>query len=199
MIWGPAVGLLMGSLPTALLLGRWWGVDLMREGTTNPGTNNARQLGGASLGVAVLLAEIVKGSLAVWVGSKLGGVAGAALAGGAATLGNVYNPWLGFRGGKGLAITAGTILAAWPALLALLLAVIAVAIVRLRRSGPASLIVISVYLAACLLGLLVPLPGIWLVSDPGWMLAMAVLSTAVMVPKHLADTITPLDRPRSQR
>lgn len=199
MIWGLLVGVVVGSLPTALILGRWWGVDLMREGTTNPGTNNARQLGGAGLGVAVLLAEIAKGSFAVWAGSRLGGVAGAALAGGGATLGNVYNPWLGFRGGKGLAITAGTLVAAWPALLAVLVVVIGAGVALFRRSGPASLAVLVVYLAACLLGLVVPLPGTWLVEEPGWMLAMAVLGIGAMAPKHLADTITPHDHPRSPR
>jgi acyl phosphate:glycerol-3-phosphate acyltransferase len=199
MIWGLLAGLVVGSLPTALILGRWWGIDLLREGTANPGTNNARQLGGAGLGVAVLLAEIAKGSFAVWVGSKLGGVAGAALAGGGATLGNVYNPWLGFRGGKGLAITAGTLVAAWPALLAVLVVVIGVGVALFRRSGPASLIVLAVYLVVCIAGTLVPLPGTGLVEDPGWMLAMAVLGIGAMAPKHLADTITPLDRPRSRR
>lgn len=195
MIWGLLAGLAVGSVPTALLLGRWWGVDLMREGTTNPGTNNARQLGGAGLGFAVLLSEVAKGAFAVWLGGRLGGVPGAALAGGGATVGNVFNPWLGFRGGKGLAITGGTLAAAWPGLLALLAVVIALSVAGFRRSGPASLITLAVYLGACLVGLWLSLPGIWLVSDPGWMLAMAVLGIAAMAPRHLADTFNPRDRP----
>lgn len=195
MIWGLLAGLAVGSLPTALVLGRWWGVDLVREGTTNPGANNARQLGGVGLGSAVLLTEIAKGGFAVWLGSRLGGVPGAALAGGGATFGNVYNPWLGFRGGKGLAITAGTLAAAWPALLAALTMVIALSVASLRRSGPASLIALGVYLVACATGLVYSLPGTWLVSDPGWMLGMAALGVAAMAPRHLADTLNSRDRP----
>jgi glycerol-3-phosphate acyltransferase PlsY len=172
-------------------------VDLMREGTTNPGTNNARQLGGRGLGLAVLLAEIAKGFFAVWLGNRLGGVGGAALAGGAATLGNVYNPWLGFRGGKGLGITAGTLVAAWPALLALLVVVIGAGVARFRRSGPASLVALVVYLAVCVVGVFLALPGRWLVDDPGWMVAMATLGIGAMAPKHLIDTVTPRDHPRS--
>lgn len=193
MIWGLILGIALGSVPTALLLGRLRGIDLATEGSANPGTNNAIRLGGPGLGAAVLVTEIAKGALAVWLGARLGGDAGAALAGGGATLGNVYNPWLGFRGGKGLGITGGILLAAWPGLVVVLAVVIAASVAVLRRSGPASLITIAVYLGACLVGLVVALPGTWLVSDSGWMLVMAALGTAAMAPKHLADTVTPRD------
>jgi glycerol-3-phosphate acyltransferase PlsY len=63
------VGYLIGSVPTALWLGKLWGVDLRRGGTGNPGANNARRLGGNTLALLVLIVEITKGLLAVVVGS----------------------------------------------------------------------------------------------------------------------------------
>lgn len=61
---GPLLGLmtgyLIGSLPTADWLGRAAGVDLRRDGSGNPGANNARTLGGLGLGVRVLAMEVTK-------------------------------------------------------------------------------------------------------------------------------------------
>lgn len=191
MIWALSLGVAVGSLPSAPLLARLRGADLMRSGSANPGANNALRLGGPWLAAAVLMVEVGKGVLAVWAGSRIDGSAGAALAGAGATLGNVYNPWLGFRGGKGLAITGGTVLAAWPLLGALLLAVIAAAVGRLRRSGPASLLTLAIYLLAAIATVGLTGAGRWLVDDGRWMAAMAALGTAAMAPKHLADTVTP--------
>lgn len=200
MIWlAPVAGLLVGSLPTASLLARSRGVDLLSQGSTNPGTNNALRLGGPGLAVVVLLVEIAKGAAAVWIGGRVSGDFGSALAGAAAALGNVYNPFLRFRGGKGLGISAGTILAAWPAMLALLLVVIALSVRVLRRSGPASLITFVVYLAGAVLGPAVELPGRGLIDDPVALLVLAAGSVAVMTPKHLGDTLRPAGPPRSRR
>lgn len=200
MIWlAAAAGLAVGSLPTASLLARSRGVDLLSQGSTNPGTNNAFRLGGPGLAIVILLVEIVKGAAAVWIGGRLSGDYGSALAGASAVLGNVYNPLLRFRGGKGLGISAGTILAAWPAMVVVLLVVIALSVGVLRRSGPASLITFVVYLAGAALGPAVELPGRGLIGDPVAMLVLAVGSVAVMMPKHLRDTVTPAGPPRSPR
>ena len=109
-------GYLIGSVPTAVWLGRLWGVDLLREGSGNPGTNNARRLGGYTLAVLVLIVEIGKGLAAVVVGLVIGGEAAALAAGVSAVAGNVCNVWLRFKGGKGLGICGGVILGLWPAL-----------------------------------------------------------------------------------
>src|SRR5690606_24663034 len=116
------------------------------SGTGNPGANNARQLGGVRLGIGALVVEMTKGVAAVLLGSWIGDTGGAALAGAAASAGSVYNPWFGLRGGKGLGITAGTLLAAWPALGLALIAVIGAATGLLRRTGPAALVTVAVYL-----------------------------------------------------
>lgn len=191
-IAGFLTGIFVGSLPTADLLARLWGVDLRTEGTGNPGANNALRLGGRKLATAVVAFEFAKGVLAVWLGRQLGEDAGGALAAVGATFGNVYNPWFRFRGGKGLAITGGVLAAAWPPAVAVLVVVIAVSLAAFRRSGPAALLTLTVYVVAALVGLAVDLPVGWGISSPSWLAIMAVCSTAIMTPKHALDTLRPI-------
>ena len=188
---GLLTGMVVGSLPSADLLARVWGVDLRTGGTGNPGANNALRLGGRKLAAAVVTAEFAKGVLAVWLGRQLGEDAGGALAAVGATAGNVYNPWFRFRGGKGLAITGGILAAAWPPMLAALVVVIAVSLAAFRRSGPAALLTLGVYVAGAVVGLVVDLPVGWGITSPGWLAIMAIGSTAIMTPKHLVDTLRP--------
>lgn len=105
---------LWGSIPSANALARLRGIDLREGGSGNPGANNALRLGGARLGVAVLAVEILKGFVAVWFASRIGGSGLAAAAGAAAIAGNVLNPWYRLKGGQGLGITAGVLLAGSP-------------------------------------------------------------------------------------
>lgn len=191
-------GVVIGSLPTADGLARAQGVDLREGGTRNPGTNNALRLGGRGLAGAVLAVEIFKGLMAVWVGQAIGSDPGAGLAGVGAVAGNVYNPWFGFRGGKGLAITGGTIVAAWPILTAVLAVVIGTSAAIMRRSGPAALLTLAVYLGVAVVGLFVALPGGWALSQPTWLAVMAAGQCAVMAPKHYADAVTPSDHRASR-
>jgi glycerol-3-phosphate acyltransferase PlsY len=193
-----AVGFLVGSLPTADWLARRWGVDLRSGGSGNPGANNALKLGGKGLALTVLMVEVAKGAISVGMGRALGDDAGGAWAGVTATAGNVYNPWFRFRGGKGLGITAGVVLAAWPPVLPFLLTVMALAVRLTRRSGPASLATFAGYLAAAALGTVVQLPTAWGLEAPGWILLLAVGGVVAMGPKHWADTVRPAGRPSSR-
>lgn len=191
------LGLGIGSLPTADLIARLRGIDLRTEGTGNPGARNALATGGAALGVAVLAAELLKGSGAVVVGRLLGGDPGAALAAVGAVAGNVYNPWYGFDGGKGLGISAGVMAAMWPPGGVAAALALASTTARTRRSGPAALVGFAVLVVAALVGLWRPLPTWWGLAAPGWIVVGAAGIVAVMLPKHLTDAITPDDRPPS--
>lgn len=186
------VGLGIGSIPSADLWARIWGVDLRGGGTGNPGTRNALQVGGRRLAALVLVTELVKGAGAVGLGIWLAGDAGGAAAGVAATLGNVYNPWYGLRGGKGLAISGGIILAAWPYLLPVLVMVLLGTVVLTRRSGPAALTALALYIGASVTALFVHLPRGWGLGANGWLVFLAVGSTLVMAPKHIMDTLRPV-------
>ncbi|MGA7271196.1 MAG: glycerol-3-phosphate acyltransferase [Acidimicrobiia bacterium] len=185
------VGLGIGSIPSADLWARIWGVDLRGGGTGNPGTRNALQVGGRTLAALILATELVKGAGAVWLGISLAGDPGGAAAGVAATLGNVYNPWYGLQGGKGLAISGGIILAAWPYLLPLIVMVLLGTVILTRRSGPAALASLVLYVAASVAALFIDLPHGWGLGANGWLVFLAVGSAVVIAPKHIRDTLRP--------
>lgn len=186
-------GYLWGGIPTADLIARRAGFDLRGGGSRNPGTNNAIQIGGARLGVAVLLVELVKGFLAAWIGSLIASELGAVAAGLGAVAGNVYNPYFRGKGGKGLAITAGATLGAWPLLLPVLLVALAVGLAVFRASGHATLLALGAYGAAALTDF--P-PGL----DPLSRFSLAAGVALLIAPKAIFDTINPVrrnDRPAS--
>lgn len=101
----------VGSIPTAYLLIRnQSGKDLRKEGSGNIGAMNAFEVSRSrKLGVLVLVIDLFKGALVVFVCAIVCArdfpTAGLALV--AVVLGHNYSPWLGFKGGRGLATAAG--------------------------------------------------------------------------------------------
>lgn len=116
---------LSGSIPTAWLVGRAFGVDLRAHGSGNLGGTNAYRVLGLKAGIPVVAVDVAKG----WVPAALfpawdgAGDPRLALAYGLlAIAGHVWPVWLRFRGGKGVATGAGVLVALVPltALVALL-------------------------------------------------------------------------------
>jgi glycerol-3-phosphate acyltransferase PlsY len=125
-------GLLLGSIPSGLWIGRLRGVDLRTVGSRNIGATNAFRALGAKWGVLVFLLDAAKGALAAMApgllaaarvsgaaapapGTGDGGLFIASVAAGlAAILGHVFSPWLRFRGGRGVATSLGVFLAIVP-------------------------------------------------------------------------------------
>ena len=106
---------LCGSVPWALLVGRWTrGIDVRDFGSGNIGATNAFRTLGARLGTLVLFLDIIKGTvpmlLALWLTwtSPLHDLT-LVLVALAAMLGHTYSPWVGFKGGKGFATGAGAV------------------------------------------------------------------------------------------
>ena len=99
---------LMGAIPTGLIVARIRGIDIQKAGSGNIGATNVARTVGPWAGVTVLLVDPLKGVLAVTVPTLLGldpwWVTAAALA---AVVGNGFNVFLGFRGGKGVATSLG--------------------------------------------------------------------------------------------
>ena len=115
------LGYLLGSIPTGVLAAKRTGRDIMHEGSGNPGATNALRVLGPMWALAVLAGDAGKGLLAAYLGWKLGGPLGSALAGGAAALGHAYSLFLRGRGGKVVAVSLGVILFwGWPLLFAAL-------------------------------------------------------------------------------
>jgi len=119
---GGLPGYLLGSIPTAFLLVRWrTKADIRNSGSGNVGTLNSYQVTGSRIiGLVVLVADILKGFIAVWGASLLSGgvyevIAGAGVG---AVLGHNFPVWLRFKGGRGLATAAGVFMFFSPAVVA---------------------------------------------------------------------------------
>jgi acyl-phosphate glycerol 3-phosphate acyltransferase len=106
---------LVGAMPFGYLIGRWRGVDVLREGSQNIGATNVARLLGIPWGVFVFFLDAAKGAGPVlWASSLtqpeslLPGTL-PVVAGIAAFLGHLFPIYLGFRGGKGVATGAGVV------------------------------------------------------------------------------------------
>jgi glycerol-3-phosphate acyltransferase PlsY len=126
------VAYLLGATPTSWWVGRAvYGVDLREKGSGNLGATNTFRVLGWRAALPVALFDVFKGWLPAAAFAAWAGVAdpiGWSLAfGGAAILGHVFSLWVRFRGGKGVATSAGVFLALAPwATLACLVAFVAV-------------------------------------------------------------------------
>lgn len=118
-----AIGYLLGAMPWGLWLGRWFrGVDVRTLGSGNLGATNVYRSLGPPLGIATLVLDMLKGAAAIWLVAALplsagfpGGAEWCRLATGfSAIAGHVWTVFAGFRGGKGVATTAGVLLALSP-------------------------------------------------------------------------------------
>ena len=98
---------LLGTFPTALLVGRRAGHDPTAEGSGNPGASNALRTMGRRAGALVLAGDLGKGVVATGAGWALGGRGVGVGCGLAAVLGHVAPATRRFRGGKGVATAAG--------------------------------------------------------------------------------------------
>ena len=147
----PVFAFLVGSIPFGLLIARAKGIDIRAQGSGNIGATNVLRVVGRKYGILCLVLDLLKGFLPVVIAINLVHVEGrpptvplpalvpwgatvppdhpqaaqwthiaTALA---AILGHNYSPWLGFRGGKGIATSAGALLALMPAAVAVLIGV----------------------------------------------------------------------------
>jgi glycerol-3-phosphate acyltransferase PlsY len=113
----------LGSIPTGLLLGKAFGVDIRATGSGNIGATNVYRTLGKKVGVLTLAGDCLKGLIPVLAMKFLGFPdLWIALAGLAAFLGHVYPVFLRFKGGKGVATALGVFLGISP--LAVLLSLV---------------------------------------------------------------------------
>ena len=144
---------LLGTLPTALMVGRRAGRDLTREGSGNPGASNTYRTLGRRAGALVLAGDLCKGVLAAAAGLATGNRAIAVGCGLAAVVGHVLPVTRRFRGGKGVATAAGMALVLLPGP-ALVLALVWVVVVKATHTAAVASLIIAVALpaAAALVG-----------------------------------------------
>ncbi len=112
-----ALSYVVGATPTSFWIGRGvYGVDLREKGSGNLGATNVYRVLGWKAAVPVVLVDVVKGWIPVGV---FAAVLDASLLwtlafGAAAIAGHIFSFWVGFRGGKGVATSAGVFLALAP-------------------------------------------------------------------------------------
>ncbi len=116
---------LVGSIPFGLILGLMRGVDIRQHGSGNIGATNVLRIFGKKVGALCFALDVLKGALPVAVfGWWLGALGAEDLSAGrawawmgvaaAAVAGHMFSPWIGFKGGKGVATGFGAMLGMWP-------------------------------------------------------------------------------------
>jgi glycerol-3-phosphate acyltransferase PlsY len=155
---------LLGSIPTGFLVAKAKGIDIRSVGSGNIGATNAMRVLGKPAGIFVLLMDMLKGWLSVYLGAiiyriifqqfmsgpDINGFYSlpqtqeirkfALIAGIFAVLGHNYTCWLKFKGGKGIATTAGVYLALAPGALGIALAVFILTILVTRYVSVGSIV-----------------------------------------------------------
>ena len=116
------ISYLLGSVPSGYIAGRIAGVDIRKVGSGNIGATNVTRSLGKKYGYPVFAADFCKGLLAVFIAGRVAqrpdtiqSVAVLEIvAAVCCVLGNAFPVWLGFRGGKGVAVSAGLLFAMMP-------------------------------------------------------------------------------------
>jgi glycerol-3-phosphate acyltransferase PlsY len=196
------IGYLLGSLVGALVVGRFRGVDIRELGSGNAGGTNALRTQGFGFAAATVVIDIGKGWLAAaWLPQfALPGVAAdpviardwlASCCAAGAVAGHVWPLYYGFRGGKGGATLAGTLLALAPVLLAIAVAAWLAAVMLFGFVG----------LATTLASVVVPIATLFMPHVPGALFAYAVAMAILVAFAHRGNfsRIRAGTEPRVQR
>ena len=134
-----AAGYLLGSISTGVVLSRLFAkTDIRSQGSGNAGTTNMLRVLGRRMALFTFIGDMLKGIIAVFIGKWLiGGELGGLLGVVGAVLGHYYPLYIGFKGGKGIATSFGSLLFVFPvqALLAFAVFLILVAVTHYVSVG----------------------------------------------------------------
>ncbi|NLU49244.1 MAG: glycerol-3-phosphate 1-O-acyltransferase PlsY [Syntrophomonadaceae bacterium] len=168
---------LIGSIPFSYLVSRRFGdIDIRTRGSGNVGATNVLRTTGLKYALLAVAGDIAKGALAAWLGLVLGGQVLASTCGAAAVIGHSWPVYLGLRGGKGVATSAGVLLVLVPkvALALLVIFVITVALLRLVSVGSLVAAIANPVMVAVLYG-----------SVP--LVIMALVLSAIVIWRHQSN------------
>lgn len=111
------IGYLLGGVQSAILVSRLKGIDIREQGSGNAGTTNTIRILGKKAGALVLIIDILKAVAAIWLAQVVfsgshhdASILIALYSGIGAILGHSYPLFFNFKGGKGIATTAGTLI-----------------------------------------------------------------------------------------
>jgi len=167
-------GYLCGSIPFGVILTRMAGLgDLRTIGSGNIGATNVLRTGNKKLAALTLLADALKGTVAVVVAREVAGMEAALIAGLAAFLGHLYPVWLKFKGGKGVATYLGVLLGLAPVIV-LVFAAVWLGMAKLSRYSS---------LAALIAAVAVPV-ALYLYGQPEVAVLFVVMSVITILKHH---------------
>lgn len=168
---------LLGSVPTGLLLGKAYGIDVRKEGSGNIGATNLYRTVGRKVGVMTLVGDCLKGMLPV-LAVKFTSLPAdyAAWVGLAAFLGHVFSVFLKFRGGKGVATALGVFLAMSPLAVAVALGVFVVLMLVWRYVSLGSIAAAAVMPIA-----------VWALNGGRVMSIVTMLIAVIVIVRHLEN------------
>jgi glycerol-3-phosphate acyltransferase PlsY len=130
---------LLGTFPSAQIVARAKGRDVLAEGSGNPGASNVARVLGWRWGLLVLVADFAKGAIAAGAGLAVGGRPGAWALGAAAIVGHTLPLYR--KGGKGVATAGGALAVLYPLIVTGLGIVWLVVARALHKASLASLLV----------------------------------------------------------
>lgn len=164
------IAFLAGSIPNGYLIARARGVDIRKQGSGNIGATNVWRVLGRRAGLlcffldflkglvpTVLAGLVINGQIATPIGGELTETGRSLLwlgVAAAAVLGHMFTPWLGFKGGKGIACGFGAMLGVYPIFtLAAIVAIVVWAIaVKLTRIVGIASVIASIGLTVVVVG-----------------------------------------------
>ncbi len=115
------ISYLVGAIPFGLLIGKAKGIDLRQHGSKNLGATNAVRVLGKPLGIVVFILDFLKGASPIWVASYVldynQNLIWIVCCGFFAIIGHVFPVYLKFKGGKGVATSAGVLVGLAPTVL----------------------------------------------------------------------------------
>lgn len=158
-----AIAFLFGSMPSGVIIGKvFYHTDIRQQGSGNIGTTNAIRAMGKRGGYTVFVMDFAKGVLsglaAIWLFDVMAtpdGTFGIEICKSVAFLGcaygHIFSPWLGFRGGKGIAVSVGCLFVTFGPIAALIelgLFIVLVAMTRYVSVGSIAAALLCPFLAA---------------------------------------------------
>lgn len=170
-------GYFIGSIPFGVIVSRLFNIDITKYGSGNIGATNVLRTLGVIPGIIVLTLDLIKGTLAAYLGTLIiKDPLWVVLVGLAAILGHMFSIFMGFKGGKGAAVGLGVLLAIAPEIF-LAAALLVIIIIALTRYVSLASIFGPWLVAALMYFLNKPLPYLW----------ATILVAILMVIKHIPN------------
>ena len=180
MFWIVVLSYLLGSIPNGLLVGRLRGVDIRRHGSGNIGATNVFRVLGKGPGIGVFLLDAGKGLLAVRLAMAMAPSGSTEIFGVIAAIscivGHNFPVWLKFKGGKGIATSAGVLIGLLPMATLIVFALWGLVFLSTRY----------VSLASILAALALPVV-VWVLAGHGALLYFALAAALLAVARHKSN------------